>query len=128
MTTLDHLMAETTVDGFKTGLVSFFFSALIVQPYQGLASKTQMEKAQSRIENAVRKAIDGHAYRDVRDIYLYIHLIQSEKQITEALTEAITEVADENPVNPELTNALVKAFYSRLLADFESHHSGKSTA
>lgn len=128
MTTLDHLMAETTVDGFRDRLISFFFSALIVHPYQGLASKAQMEKAKCRIENAVNKAINGHAYRGVRDIYLYIHLTQAEKQLVKALTEAMTEVADENPVNPELVNGLVKAFYGRLLADFESHHSGKSIA
>lgn len=130
--TLDRLMAETTIDGFRSGLASLFFNALIVQPYQGLASKAQMEKAKSQIDTAVNKTLNGYSYRGVRDIYLYIHLIQARTQLEATMAETVAQAADENPVDPELVTGLCTAFYRRLLADFESCHaaagSRKNTA
>ena len=125
--TLDRLMAETTVDGFRSSLASLFFSALIVQPYQGLASKAMLEKARSQIEAVVCKTINGHSYRDVRDIYLYIHLIQAREQFSRALAEVVAATADENPVDAGQTAEFLATFYRRLYTDFESHHASNSS-
>lgn len=120
--TLNELMAQTQVDAFHNALVDFFYFALVIQPYQGLASKAMLEKARAQTQTAVSSVISKYAYRGTRDIYLYIHLIQGRQNLRERLSQIQREVADENPVETELLTQLLEDFYSRLKADFEHHH------
>jgi len=119
-------MAQTEVGAFHQALIDFFYFTLIAQPYQGLASKTMLEKAQEQVQTAVSSVISKYSYRGTRDIYLYIHLIQARQDLKKRLSQAQREAADENPVDAELLPQLLENFYVRLKADFENHHASPS--